>query len=137
MCADSVTLLVQGCRSETGCRHGSSPLLRSRHQSWTRDSKGAPEAVPEPSAVAPREDRPHGIQPRCAGMIGLIGKVDNGLLKQSIIRAPAIDPGVFAVAMVQVLIDSKLSWSRRAYPLPLKVEHPTSMRHPVLSRLPI
>lgn len=75
------------------------------------------EALIEQSFRAVTEDGAHIIIPGCTGMIGLAGRVQQGLAERGC-PVPVIDPPWAAVKLAEALVDMRLGHSKRTYPAP-------------------
>lgn len=73
------------------------------------------------SIKAIEEDGAHSIALGCTGMAGLARAVQNELWKNDY-KIPVIDPLEAALKMAQILVEMKLSPSKRTYPFPPKKE---------------
>ena len=67
------------------------------------------------------EDGAHSIALGCTGMAGLARTVQNELWKRDY-KIPVIDPLEAALRLAQILVEMKLSHSKRTYPFPPKKE---------------
>lgn len=75
------------------------------------------EALIEQSFRAVTEDGAHIIIPGCTGMIGLAGRVQQGLAERGCL-VPVIEPPWAAVKLAESLVDMHLGHSKRTYPPP-------------------
>jgi allantoin racemase len=82
---------------------------------------GIAELLVEESIKAIEEDGAHVIVLGCTGMSGLAKAVRTGLVGRGY-SIPVIDPIVAALKMVQILVEMKLTHSKRTYPYPPEKE---------------
>jgi allantoin racemase len=58
----------------------------------------------------------------CTGMVGMAGKVEDGLKRRGITDVPAIDAAMLTSKIAEALADMGLSHSKRPCPAPPKKE---------------
>jgi allantoin racemase len=79
------------------------------------------ERMVERAVAAVREDGAHVIVLGCTGLAGLGEQVANGLIEKGY-EVPVIDPASVALKMAEMLVDARLTHSKRAYPYPPEKE---------------
>jgi allantoin racemase len=83
-----------------------------------RDQQAAVPLLLEQATLALEQDGADVVVLGCTGMAGLAKAVHKGLGDQGHPEVPVIDPGLAALKQAEVMVDLKLTHSKRTYPLP-------------------